>query len=138
MSQSGACAGPRSRRPAAAPAPPGSRRAPTRAAVAGRAPRRVSAASTCDLPEVRLMAASPHVTHEVSNQVPPLDGHDVAADQALLAALYRGGGGGAEDELHEPGRLGGTAGIQDQARLANVHKPVLRTHDARGNRIDEV
>ncbi len=27
---------------------------------------------------------------------------------------------------------------QEQARLANVCKPVLRTHDARGNRIDEV
>jgi putative acyl-CoA dehydrogenase len=84
------------------------------------------------------MAASPHVTHEVSNQVPPLDGHDAAADQALLAALHREGGGWAEDELHELGRLAGTAGTQDQARLANVHKPVLRTHDARGNRIDEV
>jgi putative acyl-CoA dehydrogenase len=84
------------------------------------------------------MAASPHVTHEVFNQVPPLDGHDVAADQALLAALHREGGGWAEDELHELGRLAGTADIQDQARLANVHKPVLRTHDARGTRIDEV
>ena len=84
------------------------------------------------------MAPSPHVTHEVFNQVPPLDGHDVAADRALLAALHREGGGWAEDELHELGRLAGTAGIQDQARLANVHKPVLRTHDARGTRIDEV
>jgi putative acyl-CoA dehydrogenase len=84
------------------------------------------------------MAASPHVTHEVFNQVPPLAGHDVAADQALLAGLHREGGGWAEDELHELGRLAGTASIQDQARLANVHKPVLRTHDARGNRIDEV
>jgi putative acyl-CoA dehydrogenase len=84
------------------------------------------------------MAASPHVTHEVFNQVPPLDGYDVAADQALLAGLHREGGGWAEGELHELGQLAGTAGVQDQARLANVHKPVLRTHDARGNRIDEV
>ena len=45
------------------------------------------------------MAASPHVTHEVSNQVPPLDGHDVAADQALLAALYREGGGWAAGQI---------------------------------------
>ena len=52
--------------------------------------------------------------------------------------LHREGGGWAEDELHELGRLAGTAGTQEQARLANVHKPVLRTHDARGNRIDEV
>ena len=34
--------------------------------------------------------------------------------------------------------LAGAAGTQEQARLANVHPPVLRTHDARGNRIDEV
>jgi putative acyl-CoA dehydrogenase len=77
-------------------------------------------------------------THEVLNQVPPLAGHDVAADPALLAALRREGGGWAEDELHELGSLAGAARTQEQARLANVCKPVLRTHDARGNRIDEV
>jgi putative acyl-CoA dehydrogenase len=77
-------------------------------------------------------------THEVLNQVPPLTGHDVAADPALLAALEREGGGWALDELHELGRLAGAAATQENARLANVCKPVLRTHDARGNRLDEV
>jgi putative acyl-CoA dehydrogenase len=80
----------------------------------------------------------PGATHEVLNQVPPLAGHDVAADPALVAALHREGGGWAEDELHEIGRLAGAAATQELARLANVCKPVLRTHDARGNRIDEV
>jgi putative acyl-CoA dehydrogenase len=85
------------------------------------------------------MAASrPAATHEVLNQVPPLTGHDVAADPALLAATQREGGGWALDELHELGRLAGTAATQENARLANVCKPVLRTHDARGNRLDEV
>jgi putative acyl-CoA dehydrogenase len=85
------------------------------------------------------MAASrPAATHEVLNQVPPLTGHDVAADPALLAAMQREGGGWALDELHELGRLAGTAATQENARLANVCKPVLRTHDARGNRLDEV
>jgi putative acyl-CoA dehydrogenase len=81
----------------------------------------------------------PHLsTHEVTNQVPPLAGHDVAADPALLAALHREGGGWAEAELHELGRLAGSAQTQELARLANVCRPVLRTHDARGYRIDEV
>jgi putative acyl-CoA dehydrogenase len=77
-------------------------------------------------------------THEVLNQVPPLAGHDVADDPALLDGLRREGGGWAQDELHELGRLAGTASTQEHARLANVSKPVLRTHDARGYRIDEV
>jgi putative acyl-CoA dehydrogenase len=84
----------------------------------------------------------PHLTgastHEVLNQVPPLAGHDVAADPALLAALDREGGGWAAAELHELGLLAGAASTQEQARLANVGKPVLHTHDARGHRIDEV
>jgi putative acyl-CoA dehydrogenase len=81
----------------------------------------------------------PHLnTHEVVNQVPPLTGHDVAADPALLSAVSREGAAWAEPELHELGLLAGTAQTQDLARLANVNKPALRTHDARGYRIDEV
>ena len=77
-------------------------------------------------------------THEVLNQVPALTGYDVADDAALLAALDREGGGWALAELHVLGLLAGAARTQEQARLANVSKPVLRTHDARGYRIDEV
>lgn len=77
-------------------------------------------------------------THEVLNQVPALTGYDVADDAALLAALEREGGGWALGELHELGVLAGAARTQEQARLANVSKPVLRTHDARGYRVDEV
>ena len=84
----------------------------------------------------------PHLTladtHEVLNQVPPLAGYDTAADAALLAALDREGAGWAEPELHQLGLLAGTADTQELARLANVYKPVLRTHDPRGHRIDEV
>jgi putative acyl-CoA dehydrogenase len=81
---------------------------------------------------------SPHSTHEVSNQVRPLAGHDVAADPALLAAVTREGGDWVTGELHELGRLAGAASTQELARLANVYPPVLRTHDALGYRIDEV
>ena len=82
--------------------------------------------------------AGPHVTHEVLNQVPPLSGHDVAADAALLAAVHREGAPWAAAELHELGRLAGAPQTRQQARLANDHPPALRSHDARGNRIDEV
>jgi len=77
-------------------------------------------------------------THEVLNQVPPLTGHDVASDQALLAGVAREGAGWAAAGLHELGTLAGAAATQDQARLANEHPPLLRTHDRYGHRIDEV
>ena len=82
--------------------------------------------------------ARPHTTHAVLNQVPPLAGHDIADDPALLAAAGREGAGWAEPQLHELGLLAGTAGTQEHARLANEHPPVLRSHDSRGHRIDEV
>jgi putative acyl-CoA dehydrogenase len=82
--------------------------------------------------------AGPRVTHEVRNQVPPLTGHDVAADPALLEAVGREEAGWVAAELHELGMLAGQAGTQELARLANEHSPVLRSHDRYGNRIDEV
>ncbi|HEY6279906.1 MAG TPA: acyl-CoA dehydrogenase family protein [Streptosporangiaceae bacterium] len=80
----------------------------------------------------------PHSTHEVRNQVPPLAGYDVADDPVLLAATDREGAGWARGYLHELGRLAGSATTAEQARLANEHPPVLRSHDRWGNRIDEV
>ena len=83
-------------------------------------------------------ATRPHTTHAVLNQVPLLAGHDIADDPALLAAADREGAGWAEPQLHELGLLAGTADTQEHARLANEHPPVLRSHDSRGHRIDEV
>jgi putative acyl-CoA dehydrogenase len=77
-------------------------------------------------------------THEVTNQVPPLVGHDTAQDAALLAAVEREGAGWALDDIHALGRLAGTKEAQDWGRIAEKHPPVLTTHDRYGNRIDEV
>ncbi|EOD67586.1 acyl-CoA dehydrogenase family protein [Amycolatopsis vancoresmycina] len=77
-------------------------------------------------------------THEVTNQVPPLAGHDVADDPALLAGLERAGASWVAGELHELGRLAGSEQVQEWGRLVNENEPVLRTHDRYGNRIDEV
>src|SRR5690242_15251635 len=118
------------RRSAARPARRASRQGPTRAADAGQAAPRPSAASTPD----RMR----HVTHEVTNQAPPLAGHDVAADEPLLSAIKEHGASWVLPELHELGELAGSAGVLELARLANVHEPELRTHDRYGNRIDEV
>ncbi len=76
------------------------------------------------------------MTHEVLNQVPPLAGHNVAHDQALLDAVAAQGAEVAG--LRELGKLAGSADVIELARLANVHSPVLRTHDRFGHRIDEV
>ncbi|GAA3819412.1 acyl-CoA dehydrogenase family protein [Nocardioides panacisoli] len=77
-------------------------------------------------------------THEVFNQVPPLVGHDTAADPALLEGLEREGAGWAAPEVHELGRLAGTAEAQGWGRLAERVPPRLHTHDRYGNRVDEV
>ena len=77
-------------------------------------------------------------THEVTNQVPPLVGHDLADDPALIEGLRREGAAAVEHELHALGTLAGSAQAQEWSRLAHAHPPVLRTHDRYGHRIDEV
>ena len=76
-------------------------------------------------------------THEVTNQPPPLVDHDVyAGDLALAEGVRRLGA--ETPALRELGRLAGTAEAQRWGTEANVHLPVLRTHDRYGHRLDEV
>ena len=77
-------------------------------------------------------------THEVRNQVPPLQGHDVADVPALLEGVARDGAGWALGSLHDVGVLAGRPQSQELGRLAEAHAPVLRTHDRYGHRIDAV
>jgi putative acyl-CoA dehydrogenase len=78
-------------------------------------------------------------THEVFNQVPPLEGLDVfSSNLPLTEALEREGGGWARERAAELGRVIGGEPQMLWGRLANENKPVLRTHDRYGNRIDEV
>ncbi|MGQ4485931.1 acyl-CoA dehydrogenase family protein [Streptomyces sp. SAS_281] len=77
-------------------------------------------------------------THEVTNQAPPLTGHDAADDVVLLEGLRREGAEWHTEELHRLGRLVGSAQAQEWAEQANVNEPVLRTHDRYGHRVDEV
>ncbi|MEN3359609.1 MAG: putative acyl-CoA dehydrogenase, partial [Mycobacteriales bacterium] len=78
-------------------------------------------------------------THEVTNQPPPLVGHDLyAGDAALAEAVARYGAAGAEPALHALGTRAGTEQAQRWGTEANAYPPVLRTHDRYGHRIDEV
>ncbi|MEU8228666.1 acyl-CoA dehydrogenase family protein [Actinoplanes sp. NPDC048967] len=78
------------------------------------------------------------LTHEVVNQPPPLAGHDIAADAAMLEGLAREGAGWAAEDLHRLGKLGGQPEAQRWAADANRYEPRLLTHDRYGHRIDEV
>ena len=85
--------------------------------------------------------AQPHRqydTHDVTNQPPALAPYDASEDTALMEGLRREGAGWAEEDVRRLGLRAGSAEAQEWAEQANVHEPVLRTHDRYGNRIDEV
>jgi putative acyl-CoA dehydrogenase len=84
-------------------------------------------------------SAAPWQTHEVFNQAPPLEGVDVfASNQPLVEATQREGAGWVTERASALGRLIGGDPQQSWGRLANENKPVLRTFDRYGHRIDEV
>ena len=75
----------------------------------------------------------------MANQPAPLVDYDpLACDPALTAALAREGAGDALPALKHLAALVTSEEAQELGRLANVHPPVLHTHDRYGNRIDEV
>jgi putative acyl-CoA dehydrogenase len=83
--------------------------------------------------------AAPWRTHEVFNQAPPLEGIDVfSSNRPLVEAVDREGAGWVAERASALGRLIGGEPQQQWGRLANENKPVLRTFDRYGHRIDEV
>ncbi len=108
--------------------------------MAGRGVRRADRAA-------RQRAASPRggavlqefETHEVFNQPPPLEGHNVfTADRVLCEAVAREGAPWATGDLEALGALAGQPATIELGRLANVNRPELRTFDRFGHRIDVV
>ncbi|HEX5901001.1 MAG TPA: acyl-CoA dehydrogenase family protein [Solirubrobacteraceae bacterium] len=84
------------------------------------------------------MLTASNATHEVLNQVPPLEGRNLFADHAALQeALEREGGGWARKRLHAAGAFWGGEPMRWGVE-ANEHPPVLHTHDRFGHRRDEV
>jgi putative acyl-CoA dehydrogenase len=82
---------------------------------------------------------APWKTHRVFNQAPPLEGVDVfESNTPLVEATEREGAGWVRERASALGKLIGGEPQQQWGRLANENKPILRTHDRFGNRIDEV
>ena len=78
-------------------------------------------------------------THEVFNQVPPRVGEDeFGTNVPLVDSVRLHDAGWALDDLAEVGRYVGTPEFQHDAERANRIEPELHTHDAHGNRIDDV
>ena len=78
-------------------------------------------------------------THEVSNQSPPyVDVNLFTSDRALREAVVREGGEAHAASLAAFGGRCGSAEAAERARLANEMTPRLRTHDAKGRRLDRV
>jgi putative acyl-CoA dehydrogenase len=85
------------------------------------------------------LGEAPWKTHEVLNQAPPLEGVDVfSSNTPLVEAVQREGADWVGERASALGRLIGGEPQQQWGRLANENKPVLRTFDRYGNRIDEV
>jgi len=82
---------------------------------------------------------APWQTHTVFNQVPPLEGVDVfSSNLPLVEAVEREGAGWVRERASELGRFVGGEPQQQWGRLANENRPILRTFDRYGHRIDEV
>jgi len=89
------------------------------------------------MPDLHL-PSSRFVTHEVSNQAPPLqDFNAYSADQALVDAVHREGGGWAESALEAFGALCGGE-LLELGFVANAHRPQLQLFDRYGHRLDDV
>ena len=78
-------------------------------------------------------------THEVFNQSAPLVGRNLfALNRPMRDALAALRPGLDTSPLEALGAEAGSAEMQQHARLANLHAPVLHTHDRFGRRADEV
>jgi putative acyl-CoA dehydrogenase len=81
----------------------------------------------------------PHATHAVFNQPPPFEDVNLfTTDRVLAEALRREGGGWAEERARAFGEIAGRRETIEWGFAANENPPALRTHDRRGERVDEV
>ncbi len=85
------------------------------------------------------MSANPFETHEVFNQPPPLEGHDLyAGDRALSDAARRFGADWAAEDLSAYGRRLGAPETIEAGRLAHKFPPQFQPFDRFGHRRDEI
>lgn len=80
-----------------------------------------------------------HPTHEVFNQPAPLSDYNLfETNRPLRDALKFNAPALDSSELGRLGAALGSGTMQTHARLANVHGPVLHSHDRFGRRVDQV
>ena len=78
-------------------------------------------------------------THEVLNQVKPLEDYNLFSSDAILTdAFEREGEAWAKDSVTQFGARVGSKEVYDWGFKANEHLPILKTHDTLGNRLDLV
>ncbi len=78
------------------------------------------------------------VTHEVTNQTPPLTGGNAWRGDPLLVQIAEDFSEPVRKDLDNMGRFVMSPEAQDLARLANAETPRLKTHDRQGHRADIV
>ena len=84
-------------------------------------------------------APAPDDIRVVTNQAPPLVGHNVVTtDHALVEAVTRHASAEVVEDLSEIGAQAGTAEAREHGILANENHPHLTPYDRYGTRIDEV
>ncbi len=76
------------------------------------------------------------MTHDVTNQAPPLTGTNAWRGDPLLVQLAEDFSETVRRELDAHGRFVMSYEAQELARLANSETPKLRTHDRQGRRLD--
>jgi putative acyl-CoA dehydrogenase len=80
-----------------------------------------------------------YTTHTVLNQPPPYEDVNLfTSDRVLAEAVEREGAGWATERLRGLGEVCGRRETLELGARANERTPVLRTHDRRGVRVDEV
>ncbi|WP_299864178.1 acyl-CoA dehydrogenase family protein [uncultured Hoeflea sp.] len=80
-----------------------------------------------------------HTTgHQAINQSPAFAGHNAFRSDPLLKDIAADLPRSLRDDFETIGKFTASAEAQDLARIANRAIPELRTHDASGNRIDQV
>jgi putative acyl-CoA dehydrogenase len=78
------------------------------------------------------------LTHDVTNQPPPLAGTNAWRSDPMLMQLGEDFGEPVRRELDQIGRFVRNAEALDGARLANEITPKLKTFDRQGHRVDQV
>ncbi|MBX3598478.1 MAG: acyl-CoA dehydrogenase family protein [Rhizobiaceae bacterium] len=78
------------------------------------------------------------MTHEVTNQTPPIGGGSAWRNDPLLVQIAEDFPEEARKDFETIGRFVLSPEAQELARLANVELPRLKTHDRQGRRIDVV